>query len=326
MDKLCCILDADESYAVRISQCINSRHALPFEARAFSDAEAYYECEHTNEVELLIVGESMYPKVRDCAARKIIRLSEQSVLMEGDDALCIAKYQPCDNIIRDVINLYGDKMPIVRAVSDSRGKLVSIYSPNGCCGRTTLGLALAHIRGQRQRVLYINLEEFSALELPERRGSLSDALYYYLTGGGNARTRIMTVISQGNGFDYIPPAVCAQDLPQFSTESIMGLIGQLTELGGYELIIVDVGSLIKEPWRLLTDSDVILSPSPDTVHRRKKQSEFEKYLYSAGMEKIADRIVKVDIIRDNNLFSDGRINYPYLLNSPYGRMVSGIDV
>lgn len=326
MDKICCILDADISYAVRISQYFNSRHVLPFEVRAFSDVEAYLECESENEVELLLVGESMYSKVRGCGAGQIIRLSEQSMLMEGEDNLCIAKYQACDDIIRDVINLYGDRLPIMRVSAGCKGRVVCIYSPNGCCGRTTLGLALAHIKGQRQRVLYINLEEFSALELPERRGTLSDALYYYHAGGGNAGTRLMSVISQGNGFDYIPPAVCAQDLPQFSTESIMGLIGQLSDMGSYELIIVDVGGLIKEPWTLLTRSDVILSPAPDSAHRRKKQNEFEKYLYEADMGATAERIVKVDIIRDNNLFIDGKLNYPYLLNSPYGRMVSSIDI
>ena len=136
----------------------------------------------------------------------------------------------------------------------------------------------------------------------------------------------MSVISQGNGYDYIPPAVCAQDLPQFSTESIMGLIGLLADMCSYELIIVDVGGLIKEPWTLLAHSDVILAPAPDSVHRRKKQNEFEKYLYEADMGETAERIVKVDIIRDNNLFIDGKLNYPYLLNSPYGRMVNSIAI
>ena len=326
MNKLCCILDADENYALRVSECFNSRHALPFEVRAFSEVEAYYECEKENQVELLIAGEKLYPLVRNCAAGQIICLSEQNVLMEGGDTLSIAKYQPCDSIIREVVSLYTGKVPFADVTTGSKGRLVSIYSPNGYCGRTTLSLALAHIKGQKQRVLYINLEEFSVLGLSQQGGTLSDVLYYYYSGGVNAKAKIMSVLRQGNGFDYIPPTTCAQDLPQLSTEAIIGVVKQLSDMGDYELIIMDVGNLIKEPWKLLAESDVILSPAPDTAHRQKKQNEFEKYLYESEMADIADRIVKVDMVRDEGLFIDGRINYPYLINSAFGRKVSSINV
>lgn len=35
MGKICCILDSDESFAVRICACFNKKHVLPFSVQAF---------------------------------------------------------------------------------------------------------------------------------------------------------------------------------------------------------------------------------------------------------------------------------------------------
>ena len=84
MGKICCILDSDESFAVRICACFNKKHVLPFSVQAFSDMDAYMSCAQNNEVELLIVDESLYEEVRHVPAGQIIRLCEQPMLMEGE--------------------------------------------------------------------------------------------------------------------------------------------------------------------------------------------------------------------------------------------------
>lgn len=330
MERLCCILDGDECYAVRLSACFNGRRVLPFPFRAFSDAEAYLRCAKENEVELLLVAEDMYPAVGSGTARLVVRLCGQSVLPENESgAVDIPKYQASDNIIRDVVSLYGDMRPDILPVDKAAGaKLVCVYSPNGGVGKTTLCMALAHEKGQNRKVLYINLEEFSADSdaLPERNGSLSDALFYYHTGNGCGVGKLMSVINRGNGFDYIPPAVCAEDLAHFSTEIIMGMLDRLSAAGGYELIIIDVGGVIKEVWRLLEQADIILTPRPDSPHRERRQMEFEKYLHQTGRSEVADRIVQVDIPRDDSIFRDGSISYARLSGSVYGRLVSSLDI
>lgn len=246
--------------------------------------------------------------------------------MEGGADACVAKFQASDNIIRDVLGVYGGRITAGRLCQSGAAKLVCVYSPNGYCGKTTLALSLSHIKGQDKRVLYLNFEEFSALDIKESNGTLSDALYYYHIAPEFGEGKLMSVICHGNGFDYIAPAVCAQDIAQMDTDVIISFIDTLMRLGEYELIVVDMGSIIKEPWKLLEQAGVILSPVPDSFHRQRRQKEFEKYMYMAGYETVMERVTMVDIIQDNSIVREGQLNYAYITGSRYGRMVGAIDV
>lgn len=327
MDKICCILDSDESFAVRICACFNKKHVFPFMVHAFSDVNEYISCARVNEVALLIVDEGMYEEVRHVVAGQIIRLCEQPMLMEGEADACIAKFQASDNIIRDVLGVYsGQLLSQGRQKQPTASKLVCVYSPNGYCGKTTLALALSHIKGQEKRVLYLNFEEFSAIDMDNGNGTLSDALYYFRIASEYGSGKLLSVICHGNGFDYIAPTACAQDIAWLDTDVMLSFIEGLSRLGEYELIVVDMGSLIKEPWKLLSQAGIILSPVPDSLHRQRRQKEFEKYMYMAGYEAVMDRVRMVDIIQDNSIARDGHLNYAYILGSRYGRMVGAIDI
>ena len=325
MGKLCCILDSDENFAVRICACFNKRHVLPLTVQAFSDMEAYISCAQNNEVELLIVDESLYEEARRVPAGQIVRLCEQPMLMEGEADACVVKFQASDGIIRDVLGVYTGKLiPAPCSRTSDKSEVVCVYSPNGYCSKTTLSLALAHIKGRDRKVLYINLEEFSALGTAA--GNLSDILYYYHIDSKLYGARMLSLIKNGNGFDYIPPAACAKDIGDADADTVMGLVDELVAGGGYELVIIDVGSLVGEPWKLFEYADRVLIPSPDSPHRQKRLKEFEKFMYTSGYEGVMEKVRMVDIVRDDSLFRDGSINYACLAGSAYAKAVGGIDI
>lgn len=330
MEKLCCVLDTEENYAVRMATNFNTKKVFPYNMRAFSEMESYLECAKENEVVLLLVADNAYKELLNTSAGMIIRLSDQSQSLESDDGMLrVGKYQAIDSIIRDVISLYeseGNLDGVLRGATKS--KMICVYSPNGNCGKTTLALLLAHEKGKKHRVLYINLEEFSGLGemLPERKGNLSDALFYYHTGIGNGMGKYLTVICQGDGFDYLPPTLCATDIPYLSSQMISDFVEQITSLGNYEYIIVDVGNLVKEPWKLLAKAEVVLMPLPDSPHREKRHMDFEKFLHFSGMEQLLSRLVTVSIVRDESLAKGGKIDFLRLSNSEYGRAVSQLEL
>lgn len=327
MEKVCCILDSDEKFAIRMCTCINRKHVFPFIVQAFSKLEEYISCAMTNQVELLLVDESMYDDVKDISAGQIIRLCEQPMLMEGDDEPCVAKFQASDNIIRDVLYLYNGSIASGGRVMDgSSVKTVCVYSPCGCCKKTTLALAFAHIKGQKKRTLYLNLEEFSALGMPADSATLSDALYYYKTMEVAGESRLLSVVGRMDAFDYVAPAVCAKDLAGTDTDTFIGLIDKLARLGEYELVVVDMGSLIKEPWVLLCHADMILSPAPDSEYKKKRQEEFEKYMYMSGYESVIEKLIQVDSTHDGEMYRDGQVNFSHIQGSRLAKAVTDIDI
>lgn len=329
MEKLCCILDSEENYAVRMATCFNNKKVFPHVMRAFSETESYIECSKENEIVLLLVADNLYKESLVSTAGLIIKLSDQSLVMESADGLPqVGKYQAIDSIIRDVISLYesaGHTADNIR--SAKKAKLVSVYSPNGYCGKTTLALALAHERGKKEHVIYINLEEFSGLGqlLPERKGNLSDALYYFQTGIGNGMGKYLSIISPGDGFDYYPPAACATDIPYMSTGVITDFVEQLAVIGSYSMVILDIGSLIKEPWKLLAKSDAVLMPKPDSLHREQRQMEFEKFLLASGYEDVLKKVVMVPLVRDEQICKQNKLDFCRLSSCEFGRMVSQIE-
>lgn len=307
--------------------CINRKHVFPFIVQAFSKIDEFMSCSVANQVELLLVDESMYDDVKNTPAGQIIRLCEQPMLMEGGKDACVAKFQASDSIIRDVLYLYSGQIASeCRGRDMERAKIVCVYSPNGCCGKTTLAMALAHLKGKDKRTLYISFEEFSAMDVPPDCGTLSDALYYYQTMGASGGAKLLSVIGNEWDFDYIPPTLCAKDIARMDADILMGFIDKLADIGEYELVVVDMGSLIKEPWVLLNQADIILSPEPGFEHQKRKQEEFEKYMYMSGYESTMEKLIKVELAHDGELYRDGKLNFPYIKGSSLAKAVMDIDV
>lgn len=94
-------------------------------------------------------------------AQQIIRLCEQPVLMEGETDACVAKFQAGDELVRDVLYMYsGQLLPERRGMENTNCKMVCVYSPNGYCGKTTLAMTLAHIKGEKRELCILTLKSF----------------------------------------------------------------------------------------------------------------------------------------------------------------------
>ena len=60
-------------------------------------------------------------------------------------------------------------------------KVLGVYSPVGRCLKTSFALTMGKLLAQEERVLYLNLEEFSGLSVlmkEEYKSDLSDLLYF----------------------------------------------------------------------------------------------------------------------------------------------------
>ena len=75
-------------------------------------------------------------------------------------------------------------------------KVLGVYSPVGRCLKTSFALTIGKLLAQEERVLYLNLEEFSGLSVlmkEEYKSDLSDLLYFYNGGSYNSlRLSILT--------------------------------------------------------------------------------------------------------------------------------------
>lgn len=327
MKGVCCILDSEEKYALLLTECLNASRLLPFTLRTYSDLEAYVSCSEENSIELLIVEEALLSQIDRDKIGCIIVLSESGGTDGAEDIPCVHKYQAVDKLVREIAAIYGD-MGQERSVVREKSQvcLIGVYSPNGNCYKTTFCLALAYIMGRSRKVLYINLEEFSALgeQLQEGQYNLSDALYFYHIG--ERSVKLLSAINEGNEFDYISPVSAAEDLVYFTEDVLLGLIDRLVQLGGYEAVIMDVGSLVKRPWQLLGQLDYIYAPASRNRHEERRLMEFKKYLHNMGNDRLADNIREIYLPYDESIAREGKLVFSKALGGSFGKAVWELEV
>lgn len=294
-EKVCCILDSDENYAVRLTDYINERSALPYRALAFTSAKALEECCGKYDIKLLLAGGSEETDADIVSPEAYIRLTEERENIEENE---VYRYQSADRIIRDIISHISG---FSRKHSDRQTtRILSVYSPATKCFKTTLALGIASEAAKTGRTLFISFEQFAGLGnlLSKERGGLSEALYYYKIGREAASGKILSCTDSIMGFDFLAPAVCADDIAEQSDKETVDFIYMLAEHGDYAYIIVDAGYVFNRPWKLLEVSGKIIMPEPLDNMGRKKASEFENYLLLSGNNGLERNIFKVKIPYD----------------------------
>lgn len=297
-EKVCCILDSDENYAVRLTDYINEHKALPYRALAFTSAGALEACRDKYEIKLLLAGGDETVDLELVSPEVYISLSEEEGNIEDNQ---VYRYQSAERIIKDLISHISG---FSRRYSQKRAaEILSVYSPATKCFKTTLALGIAAEAAKSGRTLFISFEQFAGLGslLPCVRGGLSDALYYYKAGKSAAFGKILSCTDSVMGFDFLAPAVCADDVAEQDDGETVDFVRLLAENGDYSRIIADVGCVFNRPWGLLEASEKVIMPTPLDYMGRKKAAEFENYLLLSGRNEVERNIFRIDVPYDELL-------------------------
>lgn len=290
-----CLLDADENYVMLLSAYMNNSGLFKYKIDAFTKAEAIEDCSTNREVMFIVVSEELVDSVKNIESQVVIKLTEN----REDDG--VFKYQEADSLIRDIKACLAET---VISTSDNDYKsdyrIIGVYSPAGKTFKTSLALSLGLIFGQKQKTLYLNLEEFSGLTgiLPDSRAGLSEALYYYVAKGKSGAAKILTMTRNEMGMDYLSPAICPDDIADTEASLFMDFVEEIASAGKYRTVILDVGSLIKYPVRILERCSTIYIPEPYDCMGKRKTQDFDGYLCASGREDLINKIIRIPVVYD----------------------------
>ena len=310
MEKILAILTEEEAYAKRLSAYTNLCGMTSLNAAAFGDAASLADFSEKHPLMVLLADAAQMEALRQLAeetgrfvgAERIIGLSEsenreqaqrEEALLAADAVVC--KYQSADAILRSVMEACRD-MKIRSALHElGTSRVIGVYSPVGRCGKTAFALTLSRFLSRKERVLYLNFEEFSgfsALTGTEYDVSLSDALYHLKQGSLNEQ-RIGSFIYHFSGIDYIPPIQFADDGQTGGTEGYAELISTILKQTEYETVVVDFASLAGEGIGLMELCSALYVPFLDDANSRRKIDELETYLTKAGKESVRKKLCRV---------------------------------
>lgn len=297
------IYDVDPSYGSRFADFINQKEKTPFTAVPFSSLAKLREYAGEHTIEILLIDREVWKEVQDIQARQVVTLCDGEVAELKEDCPVVYKYQSGDSIIREVMACYCQS-PVEPglALMGARAAVCGIYSPVNRCLKTSFALTMGQLLSRSQRVLYMNLEEysgFSRLIQAQYNQDLSDVIYLYRQGAYNW-LRLQSIVYSWGTMDYIPPVRYAEDLSQIQPGDMALLIDRIARESGYDRVLVDVGQLGKGALPLLEICDVVYMPVKDDCISVAKVEEFEEYLDAAGAVAVKEKLSRLKLPYHNS--------------------------
>ncbi len=299
MKHILAVYDVDSVYAARFAEVVNRKEKIPFEVVAFSSMEKLRTFSAQHPVKLLLLGEGVPKEEKDSiCAEKVILLTDIQGNSCENAVPCVYKYQSSDAIVRDVMTWYGDAQGEIPEMS-GRGlaKVLGVYSPIGRCLKTSFSLTLGKLLAQEERVLYLNLEEFSGLSVlmkEEYKSDLSDLLYFYTSGSYNS-LRLSSVVHTMGELDYVPPVRYPEDIDQAGEDAIEGLIRKIAEESTYDTVVIDIGSGRRSALSVMKLCRIIYMPIREDPVSLAKLEEMENYLIQTGNSRLKERIKRIKL-------------------------------
>ncbi len=294
--KIFAICDLEEAYVVHLADYLNQKSDLPFRVMAFTRLESLIEYAGGHEIEILLIStDAMNDEVRKLDVHRIIILSDgETPNLEGEE-LYINKYQDSDAIARLVCSYAGQSCTQMK---ESLGDccLLGVYSPVSRCGKTLFALTLAQACAQDSRVLYVNMESCSGFEgllKTNWREDLADLMYAARSDPDTFQSKLEDVITSYGNLNICPPSFFPEDLRDADVQEWMHFFGAVSHALSCRIIVLDIGSQIKDiPELLKMCSRTFMPILPDPVSRS-KISQFEKNLEALSMEDLKRSMIRL---------------------------------
>lgn len=286
------ICDREAVFACNLMEYMTQRKNVPFEVQVFSEMEKLEDSLAEEELEMLLIASGMMePKVKQFPIGQILILSEGEMEREWMQFPSVYKYQPSEMLMAEILDFFAKEAGPAR-VGKPAGKVIGVYGPLSRCGKTCFALTLGQILAEREAVLYLNLEEYSGFEeLLEKEFSsdLLDVMYFLKQKKENSMLKLNASVQRIGKLDAVFSVHSPADLKEIRSEEWEELLREIIRCGGYDIVILDLGSPVDEPWVLLSLCDHIYTPVLSGIMANAKMEHYKKLMREMELEEILEK-------------------------------------
>ena len=299
MNHILAVCDAEEAYASKLADYLNLKEGFPFQVRYFSTIGKLLQFSSQQDVEAALVCEKYEEElVKTKVIPSVITLSEKNN-REGQQLKAVWKYQSCEILIKEILQILAregkEGSHILRNVPL---KIIGLYSPVKRTMQTTFGLTMGQLLAKRGKVLYINMEGFSGLNIMLKRNfqrDLSDLLYYMQNGRQGLAYIMGSMVESVNGMDILPPMLCQMDLISIESKEWLKLFYEIENHSEYEYLILDLSDSIQGLFEILRQCSVIYTMTERDGFAMAKIDQYEKMIKQCRYEDILDKTHKCEL-------------------------------
>lgn len=282
------ICDEEFRYARNLGEMISESDVLAVKVYTCTSLEKTLELAKEKQIHILLISEKYCKEERDnIEAKQTFVLTKGTVENLNPKEHMIYKYQSADQIVQEILETYAENVEenIIKQARRNKTKLLAVYSPIHRVGKSRFAIALGKELSKKEKVLYINMEEYPGEPfLDVYKNHLGDVICYLKQK--NFGLRLQTTVQRVDGLDYIPPMEMCTDLREIALDEWIELFEMIFEHSNYETLILDLGESVQGLFKILQKCNEIYMPTLEDEASRKKLQRYEETIRRLGMEKL----------------------------------------
>lgn len=297
--KILALCDPETDYAGRLAAYLQGSREFPWEIRIFTGISQLTESEKLKEIDLLLVAESVYFPELPVETGATVLLNE-SGLVRWSFLRNVDKYQPAENVLRELLEMYAEREETFypRLGSGQKTRIVGMYSPVRRCLQTSFALTYGQLLAERHRTLYLNFEHYAGMPelLPEEKGrDLSALLYYMKAEQDKFIPRMKALVRKKGRLDYVAPAYMGQNLIYITASEWQQFLWEIGESGEYDYIILDLSENMQGLLEILRKCSRVYMLVKEDPLARCKIDQYEQILSLYEYEDVKEKTRKCSL-------------------------------
>ncbi len=299
--KLLAVCDKESAYASKFCEYVAKE--FPFDVAVFTSRENLEQNREKDKIDILLIEREEYSKQLEENVRAQIVILESDRESVNEQNGGVYKYQSCETVMKEVmgrLEIQENERPVIR---EKGLNLIGFYSPIKRGLQTSLALTMGQMLAKKHKVLYLNFESFSGLNVRFGKEFMCDItdLIYYITNAKEALFYKLQAMTQSVGnMDFIPPAFSYMDINRITKEQWMMMIKEIEKYSAYEYILLDLSDNIQGLPDLLRCCRKVFTIVKDDGMAMAKMEQYKLLLEKADYEDVLQKTKQcnVSLIRD----------------------------
>jgi cellulose biosynthesis protein BcsQ len=313
------IADYDELYVESLINFLMANYSRRFQISSFTKPEflySYLSAEGSNADILLIDPEINLEEIPLSNVKTILVMAYGQGVNEIKGYKAINKYQNADNFVSSILAAFSENgQDFALPGSDSKvSKVISVYSPVGGIGKTSICVALAtNMSASGHKVFYLNMESTPSTSCffhDKNDSNLSTVLFSIKGKSQNTQLKMegAKCFDSTNGVYYFAPPDSTFEIEEMQPEELKTLVDLLKSSGQYDYVFIDLSSSIsRNNIALLEACDRIILPIDQDINSEVKLSALKKELKILNQQKSINLLDKVEMVLNKFICDNKKI-------------------
>lgn len=318
------ICDKDTEYMQRLGNYISKQENKVFQIYFFSDREYLKEALEHKKFDILVLGED-FLEIGECYAKQslCIYLSDGSVIEEYSSSPILFKYQAADHILREIHYHWKDFSGMSKKIErfSEKKEMITVFSPLHEKLQTPFVFALAEKMAENAKVLYINFTlccGFQKLCKLETGMDLGDLFYLIKEDQSRFFFKLKSSVYAMGDFFVIPPVSNPEILTELEKEELKTFLYLLRERTEYEVILLDLGSMLPGFFEILKESTKVWIPESENAYEKAAIIELER-LIKKKEKQLEKKVLRILLPAKSEIEKESFYDVEKIMMSDVGR-------